>query len=80
MMKFEHEEGLPSGPNNIKVSGFFDNDMFNLNTGYSRKGDNLSFSSGANFNANINEKRFNADINGMLKANLLKGLTGSVVI
>ena len=78
MMKFEHEEGLPSGPNNIKVSGFFDNDMFNLNTGYSRKGDNLSFSSGANFNANINEKRFNADINGMLKANLLKGLTGSV--
>jgi hypothetical protein len=78
MMKFEHEEGLPGGPNEVKVSGFFDNQMFNLNTGYSKKGDNLSFSSGANFNANLNDKRFNTDINAMLKANLLKGLTGSV--
>jgi len=78
MMKFEHEEGLPGGPNEVKVSGFFDNDMFNLNTGYSKKGDKFSFSSGANLNADLGAKKFNTDINAMLKANLLKGLTGSV--
>ncbi len=78
MKKFEHNEGLPGGPNEIKVSGFFDNDMFNLNTGYSKKGDKLSFASNANFNSYLPEKTFNTDINAMLKANLLKGLTGSV--
>lgn len=73
MKKFTKTEGLPGGPNEVRVSGFYDQDRFTLSGSYGHQGD--VFSTNINNRFVVGNNVLSNDINANLQAAILKGLT-----